>query len=105
MRKAIIYFNNVICGNITEKDDGYYFVYSKEYLNNGNSMPISLLLPLKEEEYFSPNLFPFFDNLIPEGWLLDIYSTKYNINKTDRFGLLLKLTDQPIGAVSIREEK
>ncbi|MCW3081692.1 HipA N-terminal domain-containing protein [Segetibacter sp.] len=34
--------------------------------------PVSLTLPLKDQPYTSNVMFPFFDGLIPEGWLLDI---------------------------------
>jgi len=35
-----------------------------------DAQPVSLTLPLQAEAFVSPVLFPFFDGLIPEGWLL-----------------------------------
>jgi serine/threonine-protein kinase HipA len=46
-------------------------------------------------------LFPFFDGLIPEGWLLNIASESWKINKLDRMGLLLACCQNTIGAVSV----
>ena len=46
-------------------------------------------------------MFPFFDGLIPEGWLLDIAETNWKINQRDRMGLLLAFCKDCIGAVSI----
>jgi serine/threonine-protein kinase HipA len=39
--------------------------------------------------------------LIPEGWLLDIASENWKINKNDRMGLLLACCKNCIGAVSV----
>ena len=45
------------------------------YLEGGTrfekAKAVSMTLPLQEEAYTSPVLFPFFDGLIPAGWLLD----------------------------------
>lgn len=49
------------------------------------SKPISLTLPLSEKAYHSKILFPFFDGLIPEGWLLDIGEKYWKLNPRDRF--------------------
>jgi serine/threonine-protein kinase HipA len=46
-------------------------------------------------------LFPFFDGLIPEGWLLDIAEKNWKLNEKDRMGLLLTFCKNCIGAVSI----
>lgn len=53
-------------------------------------------------------LFPFFDGLVPEGWLLDIAEKNWKLSARDRMGLLLKTCRDCIGAVSIEpmeEEK
>ena len=54
---------------------------------------------------YSKTLFPFFDGLIPEGWLLGAVSRNWKIDITDRFGLLLVACKDGIGNVSIREER
>ena len=48
---------------------------------------------------------PFFDGLIPEGWLLDIVTHNWKISQSDRFGVLLVACKDPIGNVSVRSEK
>ena len=104
-RKGEVYFNNIICGYIIENDEGFKFYYLKEWLDNPHSQPISLTMPLTRESYFSPVLFPFFDGLIPEGWLLEVALTKWNLNRNDRMGLLLTVCEDSIGAVSVKEVK
>ena len=68
-----------------------------------NASAVSLTLPLTKEMYNSKTLFPFFDGLIPEGWLLGVVSRNWKINVSDRFGLLLVACKDAIGNVSIRE--
>ena len=72
MKQANIYYKNLLAGVLTEVDDGYEFFYLPEYLALDNAKPVSLTLPLHNETYKSNVLFPFFDGLIPEGWLLDV---------------------------------
>ena len=50
-------------------------------------------------------LFPFFDGLIPEGWLLDIVTHNWKISPSDRFGVLLVACKDAVGNVSVRGEK
>ena len=97
-----VYYNNIYCGKIEETDDGYVFTYDKEYMNTVDAKAISLTMPLTEEIYCSNILHPFFDGLIPEGWLLQIASDKWNISKNDRMGLLLTVCEDTIGAVSVK---
>lgn len=58
-------------------------------------------MPVTKGVYSEKRLFPFFEGLIPEGWLLDIASTNWKINKNDRMGLLLACCKSCIGAVSV----
>jgi serine/threonine-protein kinase HipA len=48
-------------------------------------------------------IFPFFDGLIPEGWLLDVATKSWKINERDRMGLLLACCNDCIGAVSVEQ--
>lgn len=88
-------------GVLTEDEHGYHFQYEQLYLNQPNAEPISLTLPLTSKEYQSNVLFPFFDGLIPEGWLLDIVQKNWKLNVRDRMGILLATCRDCIGAVSI----
>lgn len=101
MRKAEIYFNDHLAGILTETESGYEFCYNKEYLDNKVSEPVSLTLPLSEKPYQSKILFPFFDGLIPEGWLLDVALRNTDISSLDRMSLLLLCCKDCIGAVSV----
>ena len=104
-RKGYVYIQNHFAGIIAETEEGYSFSYDKDYLEREDAAAVSLTLPLREEPYETTILFPFFDGLIPEGWLLGIVSRNWKINQKDRFGLLLLACKDCIGDVYIRGEK
>ena len=101
MRKAIIKMDTQLAGWLSQDDSGYHFEYAKSYLSQTEARPVSLTLPLQEAIYTSNVLFPFFDGLIPEGWLLDIAEKNWKLNPRDRMGLLLACCKDCIGAVSV----
>lgn len=103
MKQGNVYFKNILAGTIREDEDGFTFQYDPEYLQRDDAQPVSLTLPLREEPYVSQVIFPFFDGLIPEGWLLDVATKSWKINERDRMGLLLACCNDCIGAVSIEE--
>lgn len=108
MRKAKVLYKDILAGTLIESDEGEYtFIYDKEYVLNYPDLFLSFTMPVTDKVYKSNRLFPFFEGLIPEGWLLEIASNSWKINKNDRMGLLLACCQNCIGAVSvlpIREE-
>lgn len=102
-REAHIFMYNSFAGILAEVDGGYSFSYDPNYENNTTLPPISLTLPKRKEPYYSKVLFPFFDGLIPEGWLLNVVTRNWKIDIHDRFGLLLLSCKDCIGAISVQE--
>ena len=105
MRSGKVFFKGIRAGTIWQNEDGYGFNYEKEFLENKDAEPISLTLPLTEKPYLSKTIIPFFDGLIPEGWLLDITLKNWKLDNRDRMGLLLVACKDCIGAVSIEGEE
>ena len=101
MRQAHIYYQDQLAGLLTEDENGYTFQYDAAYIKSNDADPVSLTLPISEKPYTSLILFPFFDGLIPEGWLLDIAEKSWKINRRDRMSLLLACCKDCIGAVSV----
>ena len=101
MKQANIYIRDLPTGILTEDENGYSFCYDRQYLHRTDAEAISLTLPLQEEVYRSDVLFPFFDGLIPEGWLLDVAGRSWKIDLRDRMSLLLACCKDCIGAVSV----
>ena len=101
MKTAKIFYKDSLAGVLTETEYGYEFCYDKEYLETKGAEPVSLTLPLTSKQYQSKILFPFFDGLIPEGWLLDVALRNTDISSLDRMSLLLLCCKDCIGAVSV----
>lgn len=101
MKQAEIYRKGLFAGILTEDDGEYRFCYDEMYLVREDAQPISLTLPLQTDPFVSPVLFPFFDGLIPEGWLLDVALRNTDISVLDRMSLLLLCCKECIGSVSV----
>lgn len=102
MRSGKIYYNDILAGIITETNEGeYVFQYEELYVDEHPNDFITFTIPVTNKIYKDNRLFPFFEGLIPEGWLLDIASENWKINRNDRMGLLLACCQNCIGAVSV----
>ena len=103
MRKAEIFYKDILAGILTEADEGeFIFQYTNEYVLNHPGEFITFSMPVTIIPYKSERLFPFFEGLIPEGWLLEIASRNWKLNQNDRMGLLLACCHNCIGAVSVK---
>jgi serine/threonine-protein kinase HipA len=105
MRRGKVFYKDELAGLIEEDVNGVSFIYDKDYLKKEKAKPVSLTMPLREEQYTDKVMLPFFDNLIPEGWLLEIAEQNWKINPRDRMGLLLAFCKDTIGAVSVVREE
>ena len=101
MRQAKIIIDNKLAGILSENNEGYFFEYDNSYLKSNIKKAVSLTLPLQKESFKAEFLFPFFDGLIPEGWLLNIAQKNWKLNPRDRMGLLLATCKDCIGNVSV----
>ncbi len=99
MSKGRIYFNNQHVGSLTKNVDASFWL---DYLPEAK--PVSWTLPLSQTTYTSAELFPFFDGLIPEGWLLNLVQKNWKISKTDRMALLLATCQDCIGAAHVLDK-
>jgi serine/threonine-protein kinase HipA len=102
MRSGKVYYKNYFAGIITETDDGeYIFQYDEKYVKEHPDKFITFTMPVTKRPYRDRRFFPFFEGLIPEGWLLEIASESWKIKRNDLMGLLLACCGNCIGAVSI----
>ena len=102
MRQGRVYYKEHFAGIITETDDGdFVFQYDDGYVKEHAAAFITFTMPVTGKLYTEKRLFPFFEGLIPEGWLLDVASKTWKINKNDRMGLLLACCQNCIGAVTV----
>jgi serine/threonine-protein kinase HipA len=102
MRQAKVFYQDILAGILTETNDGdYVFQYQDSYVQAYPDDFITFSMPVSSFPYREKRLFPFFEGLIPEGWLLDIASKNWKVNRNNRMGLLLACCRNCIGAVSI----
>lgn len=102
MRSGQVYYQDFLAGVIRETDDGdFVFQYDALYVQDHPTEFITFTMPVTDQPYKEKRLFPFFEGLIPEGWLLDIAAKNWKINRNDRMGLLLACCQNCIGAVSV----
>ena len=102
MRQGNVFYKDYFAGILTETNEGEYeFRYDEQYIKDHPSDFITFTMPVTDRPYTDKRLFAFFEGLIPEGWLLDIASKNWKINKNDRMGLLLACCRNCIGAVSV----
>ena len=101
MKQGKVFLHDRYAGLLTEDENGFTFVYDTAFLHSEHAAPISLTLPLTDQPYRATVLFPFFDGLIPEGWMLNIAENSCKIKQRDRMSLLLACCKDCIGAVSV----
>ena len=98
-----VFYKEIYAGTIEQSEGEYRFTYDDKFLNHPHAHAISFTLPLRKEPYKDKTLIPFFDGLIPEGWLLHIAEKNWKIDPKDRMSLLLTICEDCIGAVKIKD--
>ena len=102
MRQAKVFYQDYLAGTLTETNAGEYICkYDNNYVREHPQDFLTFSMPVRTEPFIENRLFPFFEGLIPEGWLLDIASKNWKLNRNDRMGLLLACCKNCIGAVSV----
>ncbi len=104
LRQGLVRIDGKDVGMLTEREDSVVFEYLDSWRGLPEAKPVSLTLPVRAEPYISRNLHPYFQNLLPEGWLLELATKKLKISKDDAFGLLLATCADCLGAVEIIDQ-
>jgi len=104
MRKVEVYRNGIMAGMLTEENrESYLFRYADAYFNDSSRPAISLTLPKSQQEYRSEHLFPFFFNLLSEGFNRALQCKRMKIDENDSFGLLMATAQyDTIGAITVK---
>jgi HipA-like protein len=100
-RAAKVTIAGRVVGLLEEHGAETRFTYTPQWLSDAGALPVSLTLPLRAEAYTHQGLHPFFENLLPEGWLFDVSAKKLKVSKDDPFGMLLATCGDCIGDVEI----
>lgn len=99
MRTAKVFFQDHLAGKLVEVEYGrmYQFQYETDY----SGFPVSLTMPVRAEVYIFEVFPPFFDGLLPEGFQLEALLRLKKLDRTDRFGQLIQIGADTVGAVTI----
>ncbi len=102
MKKAKIFANGTLIGHFIEweKNHRYEFAYLEEY--RGPS--ISLTMPLTQKVYYFDRFPPFFDGLLPEGFMLDALLQKAKLDRNDPFEQLLRVGRELVGNITVERD-
>jgi serine/threonine-protein kinase HipA len=99
-KKGSVFFQDTAVGEIEQTTEKFYeFRYDPQ-----NQNAVSWTLSRKEAIHKSEELFPFFDGLIPEGWLLNLVTKNWKIPQNDRMSLLLAVCQDCIGAAHVQPQ-
>lgn len=102
MKRAMIYYDDLLAGILTETNDGdFIFKYEDDYIVNYPNQFISFSMPVSNKIFIDKMLFSFFDGLIPENWWFETDPRNEKINLNDRMELLLTYCKNCIGTVSV----
>ena len=101
MKTGRVFIDDRYCGLLIEDNEGFHFRYDDDYLKSDGAVPLSPTMPLTDEEYTREMMFPVFDGLIPEGWLLNIVTNSWKLDPRDRMSLLLECCKDCIGNISV----
>ena len=102
--KVLIEVNgkSVTVGSINGNDStDARFSYDSTYLQQTDSKPISISLPLTNKEYSTERTQAFFDGLLPEGFTRKCIAEMSHADETDYLSLLSLLGNECLGAIKI----
>ena len=96
-RELNVYLHGEKAGVLYEDQMGYLsFRYDPAALR-----PLSVRMPVRDEQYDRFYAEPFFDNLAPEGEALEIIAGKFRVSEDNIFSILDKIGGDCAGAVSL----
>jgi serine/threonine-protein kinase HipA len=101
MRSARVFFENDFAGLLTESEEGKQFRF--QYDPGYGGSPISLTMPVRDEAYLFDEFPPFFDGLLPEGFQLEALLRQKKLDRNDKFGQLLIIGLDTVGAITVKE--
>ena len=99
MRQAAVFVHGILAGVLEESSQKgpYTFRYQEGY----EGAPVSLTMPLSTGPYIFEDFPPFFEGVLPEGIMLDALLRSAKLDKHDRFGQLVLVGNDLVGAVTV----
>jgi len=103
MKLKVIYKNQLDAGELWNDREGYHFKYYSDFINNPETIPISVNFPKVETTFHSSRLFAFFYSILTEGEQKKEQTKALGIDPADTF-TRLALTKElgEIGGVTLK---
>ncbi len=102
MKRLAVFAGNQLIGHLQESQQyELLFSYVPDWLTNPNAIALSANLPLTEQIFTGDAVTAFFENLLPEGDVLNFISQAAQISQGNIFGLLERFGGDTAGAFSI----
>lgn len=101
MRRAKVFVHGVEAGVLEEFKRGTEYGFT--YLHGYHGDPVSLTMPVGQNNFRFENFPPFFEGVLPEGLMLDGLLRQKKLDKDDLFGQLVAVGGDLVGAVTVKE--
>lgn len=100
-RELDVFLHDQLAGHLVQDDDGLInFTYTKDYLNQSESIPLSHSLPFSEVTFPSKVCKGFFAGLLPEGEKREIIAKNLGISARNDFSMLEQIGGECAGAIT-----
>ena len=102
-KKLNVLMNGFVIGKLTKHTSGALtFRYEQSWLQETGARPISLSLPLLEQEYKGDMVYNFFDNLLPDNHQIRArIQAKFHAPTSQPFDLLTHIGRDCVGAIQL----
>ena len=101
-----IYMNGLFVGTLSKSNNGALsFLYDKDWIRHPAGRPLSLSLPLQTAPHKGPEVFNYFENLLPDSKALrERIQSRLKIRSSHPFDLLHSIGRDCVGAIQLVEE-
>ncbi len=102
-RLEVVYKGKIKAGELWVDKEGFHFMYEDAFIEDANTLPISVNMPKDQKVYHSIELFHYFKSILSEGENRTQICKALSIDPSDDWSLLV-LTCQydTIGAITIK---
>lgn len=96
-----VYLHADLVGHLIQDSQGQtLFQYSPAWLGNANAMPLSLSLPLQQEQFGEGQCKPFFAGVLPDTTKRTLIARNLGISANNDFAILKEIGGECAGAIT-----
>ena len=96
-----VYLHTYLIGRLIQDEHGQIlFAYTEDWLKNINAIPLSLSLPLQEEQFSEKLCKPFFAGVLPDNAKRKLIARNLGISANNDFAMLEQIGGECAGAIT-----